>query len=131
MKPVCASTWHGSGSKYFGAFLDTAKKHGIDPQNFDPEKWPGDNWQNIEWWRKSAGQARFVKEHASEYSHFLFVDSYDVVFAAGWDEILEKFRRLDSPIVFGAECYCWPDLSQIPLYPQTPNRCKYLNAGMW
>lgn len=131
MKPVLASTWHGDGSKYFSAFMATAKRHGLEPQNFDPEKWPGDSWQNIEWWRKSAGQARFVKEHADKYSHFLFTDSHDIVFAAGWDEILAKFTALDSPIVFGSECYCWPDTAQAALYPPTPHRCKYLNAGMW
>lgn len=131
MKAVLASTWHGAGQKYFGAFMETAKRHGIEPQNFDPEQWPGDTWQTKEWWRKSAGQARFVKENADNYSHFLFTDSHDIVFAAGWEEILAKFKALDSLIVFSSECYPWPDTTQAPLYPETPHRTKYANAGMW
>lgn len=126
-----ASTWHGEGSKYWHAFQDTARRQGITVHNFDDSKWPGDSWQTIEWWRKSAGQAKFVQEHADDYDFFIFVDSHDVVFAAGLEEIFTKYMALNSPIVFGAECYCWPDQAQAALYPPTPHRCKYLNAGFW
>jgi hypothetical protein len=129
-KPVLVSCW-GRPKKTFGAFEVTAKMHGLEPQNADPSDWGGDDWRTIEWFRKSEAQARFVRNHASEYTHFAFVDAYDVVFAAGWDEILPKFEKLNSPIVFGAECYCWPDINQSGIYPPTPHRCKYLNAGFW
>lgn len=131
IRPVLVSTWGPTHKKYLSAFLDTAKRQGIDPQNFDSEDWPGADWTTIPWYRKSEGQARFVREHASEFTHFVFTDSYDVVFAAGMDEIMAKFQKLNSPIVFAAECYCWPKLEQAALYPPTPHRCKYLNAGMW
>lgn len=131
MKPVLASTWGPTHKKYLSAFLDTCKRNGLEPQNFDPTDWPGRDWTEIPWYRKSEGQARFVSENADKYDVFMFTDSYDVVFAAGWDEILAKFAAFNSPIVFGSECYCWPDQTQIPLYPRTPHRCKYLNAGFW
>lgn len=131
MKPVLVSTWGPTPKKYLGAFLDTAKRQGLDPQNFDATDWPGADWTTIPWYRKSEGQARYVREHASEFTHFVFTDSYDVVFAAGMDEIMAKFEKINSPIVFAAECYCWPKLEQAALYPPTPHRCKYLNAGMW
>lgn len=131
MNPVCVSTWSLPGQKHFQAFLDTAKKHGIDPVNADPEPWPGTSWENKEWWRKSAAQARFVLENNSKFTHFLFCDSYDIMFAAGWDEILKKFEALNSEIVFAAESYPWPDTSQAPIYPATPHRAKYANAGFW
>lgn len=131
MKIAVASTWHGSGQKYFNDFQESARAFGIDIHNFDPEKWPGEDWRTIEWWRKSAGQARFVKENADKYDCFLFVDSHDIVWATGLDEIVKKFLRISSPIVFAGECYCWPDKAQAPLYPHTTHRCKYLNAGMW
>lgn len=131
MNPVLASTWGPTPKKYFPHFLASAKRHGIDPKNFDAEDWPGADWTKIPWYRKSEGQARFVREHANEYSHFIFSDSYDIIFSAGLDEIMAKYQKLDSPIVFGAECYCWPDLAQASRYPETPHRCKYLNAGMW
>lgn len=131
MKPCLVSTWGPTPKKYLGAFLDTCQRNGLDPQNFDPTDWPGRDWTEIPWYRKSEGQARFVREHASEFTHFLFTDSYDVVFATGWEEILRKFEALNSPIVFGAECYCWPDINQAGAYPANPHRCRYLNAGMW
>lgn len=132
MKPVLASTWGPSPKKYLGAFLDTCKRQGLDPQNFDDRDWPGGgDYRLIPWYLKSEGQARFVREHASEFTHFLFTDSYDVVFVAGWDEILRKFEALNSPIVFAGECYCWPDINQAGAYPANPHRCRYLNAGMW
>jgi hypothetical protein len=131
MKPVLVSTWGPTPKKYLGAFLDTAKRNGLDPQNFDDTDWPGADWTTIPWYRKSEGQARFVREHASEFSHFIFTDSYDVVFAAGMDEIMAKFQRLNSPIVFAAECYPWPNPAQAIEYPSNNLRCRFLNAGMW
>lgn len=131
MNPVLVSTWGPTPKKYLPAFLATAKRNGLNPQNFDDTDWPGADWTQIPWYRKSEGQARFVREHATEFTHFIFTDSYDVVFAAGMDEILRKFQALNSPIVFGAECYCWPDVNQAGLYPANPHRCRYINAGFW
>ena len=130
MKPVLVSTW-GKPQKYFSAFMDTAGRNGLEPQNADPNDWPGVDWSQREWFRKSEAQARFVREHANEYSHFAFSDAYDIVFTTGWPEILRKFEKINSPIVFGAESYCWPDINQAGLYPASPHRCRYLNAGFW
>lgn len=130
MKAALVSTW-GKPKKYHLAFLDTCKRNGLEPFNADPEDWGSDDWRVIPWWRKSAAQARFVQEHHNDFDIFLFTDAYDVVFAAGWDEILRKFTAIGSPIVFGSESYCWPDINQAGVYPANPYRCRYLNAGMW
>ena len=37
--------------------------------------------------------------------------SYDVVFTAGADVILSKFKDFNSRVVFSAEGFCWPDQS--------------------
>lgn len=129
IKPVAVSTWYGT-DKYFSAFQSTARKHGIEVMNADPAFWPGTSWQDKEWFRKTQSQHRFIMEHP-EFTHFMFTDAYDIVFATGWDEIMEKFFKLDSPIVFGAECWPWPKVQQETLYPQVPYRCKFLNAGFW
>jgi hypothetical protein len=129
MNPCAVSTWFGR-DKYFDAFMATSKKHGIDVQNADPEFWPGTSWQDKHWFRKTEAQYRFTVDHP-EFTHFMFTDSYDVVFAAGWPEIMEKYVALNSPLVFAAECYPWPDTKQAELYPPTEHRCKYLNAGFW
>lgn len=124
------STW-GDSRKFFGAFMETARRNGLNPINADPNNWPGTSWENIEWFRKSEAQARFVRENWNTYTHFMFTDSYDVVFGAGEWEILDKFKALKSPIVFAAECCPWPKKEQAVLYPPTDHRCKYLNAGFW
>lgn len=131
MNVACVSTWSLPGQKYFDAFLATATKHDIEPHNADPNFWPGTSWKDKEWFRKSEAQAKFVRDHIDRYSHFMFCDSYDVVFAAGWREIIEKYERIGSPVVFAAECCPWPKAEQAMLYPETPHRCKYLNAGFW
>lgn len=44
--------------------------------------------------------------------------------------MLEKFKEFNSRIVFGAEAYCWPDLSLSDSYPIVPdNEKRYLNSG--
>lgn len=129
-KPCHVSTW-GDSRKYFDAFIRSANRCGLHPQNADPEVWPGADWQTIEWHRKTRAQFQFVWEHRNDYTHFCFTDSYDIICAAGWDEILAKFEAYKSPIVFGAESFPWPKVEQAPLYPETPHRAKYLNAGFW
>ena len=39
------------------------------------------------------------------------LDSYDVIFTAGADVILSKFKDFKSRVVFSAEGFCWPDKS--------------------
>lgn len=131
MNPCCVSTWHGVGSKYWQAFMDTSAINGIDPQNADPDFWPGDSWATKEWFRKTKAQFDFTLSHRKEHSHFMYVDSHDVIFACGWEEIMLKYAAMDSPIVFGAECYPWPKVDQKDLYPPTEHRCRFLNAGFW
>ncbi len=131
MNPVCVSTWHGEGAKHWHAFMATAKRNGIEPQNADDTFWPGTTWQDKEWFRKSQAQYRFVRDHRDDYDLVLFVDSHDVLFATGWDEIMRKFLDYESPIVFGAECYPWPNQQQAADYPASIFRCRYLNAGFW
>lgn len=129
-KPVAVSTWF-QPIKYFAQFVESAKRNGIELHNADPSTWGGTDWRVIEWWKKSDAQARFVIEHIGEYSHFMFTDSYDCIFAAGWDEILAKFEALQSPIVFGTERYCWPKPEQAEFYPPCPYPTRFLNAGFW
>lgn len=129
IKPIAVSTWY-KPIKHFDDFQRTAAKHGIELHNCDDTDWGGLDWTKIQWWKKIEAQHRFITEHP-EPTHFMFTDSYDIVFAAGWDEIMAKYLGYQSPIVFGTECYCWPRQDQAPLYPQTPMRSKFLNAGMW
>jgi len=127
MNPVCVSTWkEPDGDRHFGSFIASARRVGIEPKNADQNIWP-----HNEFFRKTAAQAGFARNNINRYTHFLFCDSYDVLFSAGWDEIMPKFDKLKSPIVFGTECHPWPKAEQASLYPSTEHRCKYVNAGFW
>ncbi len=79
----------------------------------------------------------------------LFTDSYDVVMNAPPDEIMNKYeevfcngnkynsnnreeeKKKNKPIVFAAECYCWPDKSLAQQYPADTahKKFRYLNSG--
>lgn len=130
MKLAHVSTW-GKPAKHFDAFMLSAHRVGLRPQNADPEIWPGDDWQTIEWFRKTRAQYKFVQAHRHEYTHFMFTDAYDIICAGGPKEIEGKFGDINAPIVFGAESYPWPNEGQAQLYPFTGDRCRFLNAGFW
>jgi|TARA_R110002153_G_scaffold39909_4_gene114639 hypothetical protein len=59
----------------------------------------------------------------------LFTDSYDVIFNGTSEEIVNRFREMESPMVFSAEKTCWPDESLKERYPKSPTEYKYLNSG--
>tara|TARA_A100001015_G_scaffold205127_1_gene229335 strand:- start:1405 stop:2292 length:888 start_codon:yes stop_codon:yes gene_type:complete len=65
---------------------------------------------------------------------FMFVDAYDVIFLAGEDEILAKYKEhYDNQIVFSAEqnlgMYTIDDIYYFLKYPISNKRYKYLNTG--
>ena len=64
-----------------------------------------------------------------------FVDAYDVLLYAGEEEILRKFHRYDTDILFGAEVNCYPVQNREAyqklagsMGPTTTNY-RYLNSG--
>jgi len=60
----------------------------------------------------------------------MFVDSYDLVFTAGADAIIEKFLKLDAGVLFAAEDAIWPDRSLESKYPKVKeNEKRFLNSG--
>ncbi|KOB72674.1 putative procollagen-lysine,2-oxoglutarate 5-dioxygenase [Operophtera brumata] len=60
----------------------------------------------------------------------LFTDSYDLIFTAGIDEIVKKFKSFtDARVVFSAEQFCWPDAKLASKYPKIEGSNVYLNSG--
>ncbi len=60
----------------------------------------------------------------------LFTDGSDVVLAATEDEIISKFERFESDLVFSAEMFCWPDNDLAHLYEQKADTpYNFLNSG--
>lgn len=61
----------------------------------------------------------------------VFVDAWDVVFADTLENIIEKYKSFNSPIVIGAEKNCFPGnfKKEYDKLPHTSSY-KYLNSGV-
>ncbi|CAB1416209.1 unnamed protein product [Pleuronectes platessa] len=59
----------------------------------------------------------------------LSVDSYDLVFAGGPEEILRKFQQANHKVLFAAEGLIWPDKRLADKYPSVRSGKRYLNSG--
>ncbi|CAL8241234.1 unnamed protein product [Merluccius merluccius] len=80
--------------------------------------------QKVRWLKKE------LLKHADQQNLVvLFVDSYDVIFASGPEELLHRFRRLGHRVVFSAEGFCWPDQRLATKYPPVHVGKRYLNSG--
>jgi hypothetical protein len=61
----------------------------------------------------------------------LLFRSYDVIFLAPWETIVEKFKESRAKVLFGAENFCWPDEGLKTKYPLIEGSGqKYLNSGL-
>lgn len=59
----------------------------------------------------------------------LFTDCYDVIICGSPYEVIYKFKKMNKPIIFSAEKYCWPDLTLKSKYKNNLTKYKYLNSG--
>ena len=59
----------------------------------------------------------------------MFTDSYDVVIAGNKEAIIAQYDKFDADIVFGAENFCWPDVSLKDEYPEVERGMRFLNSG--
>ena len=63
---------------------------------------------------------------------FCLPHSYDVIFLAPWETIVDKFKESKAKVLFGAESFCWPDDELKTKYPESEgDGQKYLNSGMF
>ncbi|XP_028298229.1 multifunctional procollagen lysine hydroxylase and glycosyltransferase LH3 isoform X4 [Gouania willdenowi] len=96
----------------------------------------GEDWQGGDIARTVGGgqKVRWLKKELLKHSDnkdllVLFVDSYDVIFSAGPEELLLKFSELRHRVVFSAEGFCWPDQRLAHRYPAVHSGKRYLNSG--
>ncbi|KAM4564296.1 multifunctional procollagen lysine hydroxylase and glycosyltransferase LH3 [Fundulus diaphanus] len=80
--------------------------------------------QKVRWLKKE-----LLKHQEDQELVVMFVDSYDVIFASGPEELLSKFSALGHRVVFSAEGFCWPDQRLASRYPQVHSGKRYLNSG--
>ena len=61
----------------------------------------------------------------------LFTDAYDVIYFGNEKKIIERFKELSFPIIFGAETECNPDPKQARNYSIRSEEFSYLNSGLY
>ena len=99
------------------------------------QEWTGGEAKNGVLLKPGGSQKiNLLKEELLDYpdlgNHIiLFTDSYDVIINGSSEEIVSRFRKMKSPIVFSAEKTCWPDESLKGQYPESPTDYRYLNSG--
>ncbi|XP_051895000.1 procollagen-lysine,2-oxoglutarate 5-dioxygenase 1 isoform X2 [Pristis pectinata] len=79
-------------------------------------------------------KVRILKEALKQYANakdlvILFVDSYDVIFASGPEELLKKFQQTKHSLVFAAEVFIWPNRHLEVKYPHVHDGKRFLNSG--
>uniref|UniRef100_A0A665U1N0 procollagen-lysine 5-dioxygenase n=1 Tax=Echeneis naucrates TaxID=173247 RepID=A0A665U1N0_ECHNA len=96
----------------------------------------GEEWKGGDVARTVGGgqKVRWLKKELLKHSDkkdmvIMFVDSYDVIFASGPEELLSKFSRLGHRVVFSAEGFCWPDQRLASKYPVVHTGKRFLNSG--
>lgn len=111
-------------------FIESCEIYGLEYKILGlGQKWNGGNM--------SAGigggqKINFLVEELSNLDddQLIFVsDSYDVIMSSNTEEIINKFNKFKTPIVFAAEKDCWPDKRLINKYPETESPWKFLNSG--
>ncbi|XP_033841716.1 procollagen-lysine,2-oxoglutarate 5-dioxygenase 2 isoform X2 [Periophthalmus magnuspinnatus] len=96
----------------------------------------GDAWKGGDVGRSIGGgqKVRLLKQAMEELADqedlvILTVDSYDLIFAGGPEEILKKFQQANHKVIFAAEGLVWPDKRLADKYPSVRSGKRYLNSG--
>ncbi|XP_056299129.1 multifunctional procollagen lysine hydroxylase and glycosyltransferase LH3 [Pseudoliparis swirei] len=116
----------------FNRFMRTAKEFSYNVKVLGlGEQWKGGDvartvggGQKVRWLK-----AELLKHSDNKDMVVMFVDSYDVIFASGPEELLSKFSGLGHRVVFSAEGFCWPDQRLASRYPEVHSGKRYLNSG--
>ena len=94
----------------FKRFQRSAKINGIHPKVLGMDL----VWNGLT--EKAALLKRELEQYRNDYKKIvLFTDAYDVVYNGGADQILTKFKQLNTKVLFSAEKNCWPDKHFGPL----------------
>ena len=88
----------------------------------------GNNWQGFG--NKWLWTAEYIREQQLPPEAIVaFVDAYDVLCLADPEELVAKFERFGSRVIFSAERGCHPDSNRADLFPSAPTSFRFLNSG--
>lgn len=78
------------------------------------------------------GKQTFSRSSLDSILLLFTANSYDVIFLAPWETIVEKFKESKAKVLFAAENFCWPDDELKTKYPPVEGDYqKYLNSGLF
>ena len=111
----------------------TALRYGIKPHVLgNKKKWNGGEMET----GTGGGQKinllrKFFRNKKDIYltDIIIFVDGYDVIITTHIKDIVDTWREMNSPLLFAAEPYCYPDEGRDSVFPKTSTPYKYLNSG--
>ena len=87
-------------------------------------------------WKKPVDKIITLKESLNNVDikedYILFIDSRDVLFYKGLEEIEKRFKEnfSESKVIFNAETNCYPFDSLEDSYPNPKEKYRFLNSGM-
>lgn len=111
-------------------YLASYKKFGVPPELFRPYG-IGSTYFHGEFVMRVTGHIEHMKTLASEFTHVLFSDAWDVLFIAPFEEILYRYAKMGSPqfLMGGATLqngfYNLPDASPWIMYYDTSKTYCY------
>lgn len=115
-------------------YVRSAKHYGIEATTLGLGKpWQGGNMKYAGGGYKINLLRSALKPYKADDDRVvLFTDSYDVLFLASMEKIVEKFKSSDASILFGSESACWPDAELKSEYPALEGRgTRFLNSGLF
>lgn len=97
------------------------------------EEWKGGDMANsVGGGQKVLMMRKALESHKDDKEMIiLFTDSYDVLFNANQQQILDKFLEFNARVVFSAEGFCWPDAHLATDYPAVESGKRFLNSGLF
>jgi GR25 family glycosyltransferase involved in LPS biosynthesis len=112
-------------------FIKSCKVYGLKHEIMGlGRKWKGGNMAKGPGGGQKINLLKETIEKIDDEKILLVTDSYDVIMTANSKEILEKYRKINSTLVFASESACWPDKERAKMYPKIKNRKNiYLNSG--
>lgn len=133
-KPPLVFTVASNATEGYLRYIRSAKYYGIEVTTLGMGKpWLGGDMTRLGGGYKVNLLRDALKPYKADDDRIvLFTDSYDVLFLASMEKIIEKFRTFDASILFGSEGFCWPDEDLKSKYPVLEGRgTRYLNSGLF
>lgn len=120
-------------------FNDAVKRYVQSCEKYDykvtilglEKEWEGGDMKNGIGGGQKVNLLKDYLKTLDENKLIIFTDSYDVIANNNLEYFYEKYNKhYKNKIVFGTECFCWPDPLLQHLFPDIENGInKYLNSG--